>query len=219
MLISFQTSPNTWLTSQCQKYTNNPSELNAHQHETFFLYLNIIPHSAEDKSIEPSARSRRRFSRPINEEFWWASHPDNGAEPCPRTARWLRCCSRCRALAPRPPWAGGLAHTQPQYCPSVVKEKQPRSPRRPGAARRLATDRKKNNKGQVMMHAMVWSGQLQQEVTTGSRNSVTCWRSVSRSDSKFFSDRYLDSFVILFLVCCHLFTSVCLLPPGVAVVA
>lgn len=40
----------------------------------------VYTHGAEDKSIYQSA-SVTGFLRPMSEEFWFASHPDNVAEP------------------------------------------------------------------------------------------------------------------------------------------
>lgn len=42
----------------------------------------------------------------------------------------------------------------------------------PYTARRLTTDRKKNNEAKVMMHVKAWTRQLLQEVMTGTQNDV-----------------------------------------------
>lgn len=64
----------------------------------------------EDKSIYQSA-SVTGFLRLMNEEFWLASHPDNGAEPV-RTAGGDIGVVRVADSSSTTDLSGGLAHTQ-----------------------------------------------------------------------------------------------------------
>lgn len=72
--------------------------------------------------------------------------------------------------------AGGLAHTQLSYSPSMEKVNSEdaftHTPSPSHAARRPTTDRKKNNGAKVMMRVKVWTRQLLQEVMTGTRNKA-----------------------------------------------
>lgn len=73
--------------------------------------------------------------------------------------------------------AGGLAHTQLSYSPSMEKVNSEDAfahtpPTPPHAARRPTTDRKQNNGAKAMMRVKVWTRQLLQEVMTGTRNNA-----------------------------------------------
>lgn len=56
----------------------------------------------------------------MNDEFWLASHPDNGAEPV-RSAGGDIGVVRTADSSSTTNLSGGLAHTQLQYSPSMEK--------------------------------------------------------------------------------------------------
>lgn len=58
--------------------------------------------------------------RLINEEFWLASHPDNGAEPVHTVGGDIGVVHTADSSSTTS-LSGGLAHTQLQYSPSMEK--------------------------------------------------------------------------------------------------